>query len=213
MDLLEVINDCAESHRRVKEHSIKYGGHGDGCELHTVILVVRNGNPEVGLIVNDEAIKEAFTIAATTFRPDALVLTRDGVSTRNKRPELSTIAIGNSGEILWKIYPYAVVGDMFLSNGFEVPEEFPMEQGDRVAESMRELMKHNLTEGALQYSQYWPDPEKAQAELDTFIAKSFEHGAPENLKASIQMIQLFSRANTGRQTVLLDAGLPVVLGW
>lgn len=208
MDLLEVINHCAESHRRVKEHSIKYNGHQEECELNSVILVIRKGEPQCGLIIDDCEMKAAFAVAATTFNPDALVLTRDGVSLKNNRRELSTIAVSRDGEILWKLYPYAVVGTMFLGNGFEVPDEMPMLEAERVSGDMQRLMAEAASP-PLHMSQFWPDEERAMAEMDTIIAKQLRE-APGQFEGAIQQIQLFSQCGTGRQEVLVRSGIPVV---
>lgn len=210
MDLLEVINKCSDSLRRVKEASIKYGGHQEECELSSIIFIIRGDEPQVGLVVDDDEMRAAFKIAAMNFMPDALVVTRDGWSLKHKRRELCIVAVGRDGEVLWKVYPYAVVGTLFLSNGFEVPDEMPFLDGETVQDEMREIIRC-VEEPPLHMSQFWPDKDRAVAEMDTILAKGLEQDAPERFKGVIQQVQLYSQCGTSRQDVLLNAGIPVVL--
>lgn len=213
MDLLEITNNCADAIRHTKEHSITSGGHGEGCELATTVLVIRDDFPEVGLTVDDDEIKAGFRVGANIFAADAIVLAVDGKSLRpadKGRRQILTIAADRSGEILWKTQPYAVVGSLVIFPGAEVPDELPAfaTGGMDVMAEIRGIMSETAMM-PLHMSKYWPDEERARAELDITISKSIQQQAGL-MNRAVDGIQLYSRVASPRQEVLSSAGIPVV---
>lgn len=209
MDLLEVTNHCFEAHRRIKERVVRDVCHDEDCTLATGIVAIRNGDPEASLTVADGLTSTGFEIAASTLDPEVLVVARDGISLVTGRRELCTIAVSRAGEIMWKIWPYEVVGTMLLSNGAEVPDQMPMVNPDAVADDMRRMMGA-ATAAPLNMSHYWPDEERARAEMDVVVAKGLE-SSPGHLEGIVLGVQLHAHAGTPRQEILLKSGLPMVL--
>lgn len=208
MDLLEITNNIAEQVRLIKERRVR--DCGCECELATMVHIYRDGLPAVGLHVEDEAAALGFRLAVTLFNAEHVTISMDGISLDREREELMTLtADAATGELMWKIQPYATAGHMLILPGAEVPDELPLRDPGRIQADITEILEaprmpwRNLVDA--------PTDEIGLAQVDIDLAKGLKDKQDREAFKPLNGIYLYARANSSRREVLDTAGLPTYL--